>query len=31
VKLPDIGGNWNKLPYRLIQSIPNMLNGWHVW
>ena len=27
-KLLDIGGNWNTLS---IQSIPNMLNGWHVW
>ena len=31
VKLLDIGGNWNILLYTLIQSIPNMLNGWHVW
>ena len=23
-----IGGNWNTLS---IQSIPNLLNGWHVW
>ena len=30
-KLPDIGGNWNMLSYTLIQSIPNVLNGWHVW
>ena len=30
-KLLDIGGNWNKLSYTEIQSIPNMLNGWHVW
>jgi hypothetical protein len=29
VKLLDIGGNWNL--YSSIQSIPNMLNGWHVW
>jgi hypothetical protein len=28
-KLLDIGGNWNTLTS--IQSIPNMLNGWHVW
>ena len=27
VKLLNIGGNWNMLPYPLIQSIPNMLNG----
>ena len=26
-KLLDIGGNWNKLLYTSIQSIPNMLNG----
>ncbi len=30
VKLLDIGRNWNTLSYTLIQSIPNMLNGWHV-
>jgi hypothetical protein len=30
-KLLDIGGNWNTLSYTLIHSIPNMLNGWHVW
>ncbi len=29
-KLLDIGRNWNTLSYTLIQSIPNMLNGWHV-
>jgi hypothetical protein len=29
-KLLDIVGNWNKLSY-IIQSIPNMLNGSHVW
>ncbi len=29
-KLLDIGRNWNMLPYTLIQSITNMLNGWHV-
>ncbi len=28
-KLLDIGRNWNTL-YTPIQSIPNMLNGWHV-
>ncbi len=28
--LLDIGRNWNTLSYTLIQSIPNMLNGWHV-
>ena len=27
VKLRNIGGNWNTLLYRTIQSIPNMLNG----
>jgi hypothetical protein len=27
--LLDIGGNWNMLLYTEIQSIPNMLNGWH--
>ncbi len=26
----DIGRNWNTLSYTPIQSIPNMLNGWHV-
>ncbi|KAM9415983.1 nucleoporin SEH1 isoform 4-T17 [Salvelinus alpinus] len=26
-KLLDIGGNWNKLLYTSIQSIPHMLNG----
>ncbi len=30
VKLLDIGRNWNTLSYTSIQSIPNMLNGWHV-
>ncbi len=30
VKLLDIGRNWNTLSYMPIQSIPNMLNGWHV-
>ena len=30
-KLLDIVWNWNMLLYTLIQSIPNMLNGWHVW
>ncbi len=29
-KLLDIGRNWNTLSYLLIQSIPNMLKGWHV-
>ncbi len=29
-KLLDIGRNWNTLSYMSIQSIPNMLNGWHV-
>ncbi len=29
-KLLDIGRNWNPLSYMTIQSIPNMLNGWHV-
>ncbi len=29
-KLLDIGRNWNTLSYKPIQSIPNMLNGWHV-
>ncbi len=29
-KLLDIGRNWNTLSYTSIQSIPNMLNGWHV-
>ncbi len=28
--LLDIGRNWNTLSYTPIQSIPNMLNGWHV-
>ncbi len=31
VKLLDIGRDWNMLSYTQIQSIPNMLNGWHVW
>ena len=26
----DIGRNWNVLSYTSIQSIPNMLNGWHL-
>ncbi len=30
VKLLDIGRNRNTLSYMPIQSIPNMLNGWHV-
>ncbi len=30
VKVLDIGRNWNTLSYTPIQSIPNMLNGWHV-
>ncbi len=30
VKLLDISRNWNTLSYTPIQSIPNMLNGWHV-
>ncbi len=30
VKFLDIGRNWNTLSYTPIQSIPNMLNGWHV-
>ncbi len=30
VKLLDIVRNWNMLSYTLIQSIPHMLNGWHV-
>ncbi len=30
VKLLDIGRNWNTLSYTPTQSIPNMLNGWHV-
>jgi hypothetical protein len=30
-KLLDIGGDWNTLSYMSIQSIPNMLNGWHIW
>ncbi len=29
-KLLDIGRNWNMLSYMPIQSIPNILNGWHV-
>ncbi len=29
-KLLDFGRNWNTLSNMLIQSIPNMLNGWHV-
>ena len=29
-ELLDIDGNWNTLSYTMIQSIPNMLNGWHV-
>ncbi len=29
-KLLDIGRNWNTLSNTPIQSIPNMLNGWHV-
>jgi hypothetical protein len=29
-KLLDIGGNWNTHLYTSIQSIPNMLNRWHV-
>ncbi len=29
-KFLDIGRNWNTLSYTPIQSIPNMLNGWHV-
>ncbi len=29
-KLLDIDRNWNTLLYMPIQSIPNMLNGWHV-
>ena len=29
-KLLDIGRNWNTLSYTSIQSIPNMLNGWHI-
>ncbi len=28
--LLDIGRNWNTLSYTSIQSILNMLNGWHV-
>ncbi len=28
-KLLDIGRNWNTLSYTPIQSIPDMLNGWH--
>ena len=31
MKLLDIGGYWTTLSYTLIQRIPNMLNGWHVW
>ncbi len=30
VKLLDIGRNWNTRLYTPIQSIANMLNGWHV-
>ncbi len=30
VKLLDIDWNWNTRSYTQIQSIPNMLNGWHV-
>ncbi len=30
VKMLDIGRNWNTLSNMLIQSIPNMLNRWHV-
>ncbi len=30
VKLLDIARNWNTLSYTPIQSIPHMLNGWHV-
>ncbi len=30
VKLLDIVRNWNTLLNTPIQSIPNMLNGWHV-
>ncbi len=30
IKLLDIGKNWNTLSYTLIQSISNILNGWHV-
>ncbi len=30
VKLLDIGRNWDTLSYMPIQSIPIMLNGWHV-
>ncbi len=30
VKLLDIGRNWNTRSYTQIQSIPNMLNRWHV-
>ncbi len=30
VKLLDINRNWNTLSYTPIQSIPNMLSGWHV-
>ncbi len=29
-KFLDIGRNWNTLSYTPIQSIPNMLNGWHL-
>ncbi len=29
-KLLNIGKNWNTLSYTPIQSIQNMLNGWHV-
>ncbi len=28
--LLDVGRNWNTLSYTPIQSIPNMLNRWHV-
>ena len=27
----EVAGYWNTLSYLSIQSIPNMLNGWHVW
>ncbi len=30
VKLLDVCKNWNTRSYTPIQSIPNMLNGWHV-
>ena len=29
--LLDTAGNWNTLSYTSIQSIPNVLNGWHSW